>query len=147
MTDRRGQEPDEATGSISTMPSEVCLTLLMGATVGLVAFIGEGGRQELMPVNFVVIDREIYFRTSPSGFLSALADGGNNVAFGVHQVDSVSGQGWNVTVRGETTRVDDPASVEIIDASGLGMPWAGGDRRLIVKIVIREIDGRRVSRA
>ena len=147
MTDRRGQEPDEATGSISTMPSDVCLTLLMGATVGLVAFIGEGGRQELMPVNFVVIDREIYFRTSPSGPLSALADGGNNVAFGVHQVDGVSGQGWNVTVRGETARVDDPVSVEIIDASGLGMPWAGGDRRLIVKIVIREIDGRRVSRA
>ena len=115
--------------------------------MGLVAFIGDGGRQELMPVNFVVIDREIYFRTSSSGPLSALADGGNNVAFGVHHVDSVSGQGWNVTVRGETTRVDDPASVEIIDASGLGMPWAGGDRRLIVKIVIREIEGRRVSRA
>ena len=147
MSDRRRQEPDEAEGSISTVPREVCLTLLMGSTVGRVAFLGDGGRQELLPVNFAVIDREIYFRTSSSGPLSALADGGNNVAFGVHQVDSVSGQGWNVTVRGETTRVDDPASVEIIDASGLGMPWAGGDRRLIVKIVIREIEGRRVSRA
>ena len=129
------------------MPSDVCLTLLMGATVGQVAFIGEGGRQELMPVNFVVVDQEIYFRTSSSGPLSALADGRDNVAFGVHQVERASGRGWNVTVRGETSRVDETESVEFANASGLGTPWAGGDRLLVVKIVIREIDGRRVSRA
>jgi nitroimidazol reductase NimA-like FMN-containing flavoprotein (pyridoxamine 5'-phosphate oxidase superfamily) len=129
------------------MPSDVCLTLLMGATVGQVAFIGEGGRQELMPVNFVVVDREIFFRTSSSGPLSALADGRDNVALGVHDVDNASGRGWNVTVRGETERVDESESVEFANASGLGTPWAGGDRRLVVKIVIREIDGRRVSRA
>ena len=133
-------------GSISTVPSEVCLTLLTGATVGRVAFLGEGGRQELMPVNFAVMNREIYFRTSSTGPLSALADGRDNVAFGVDHFDSVTGQGWNVTVRGETTRVDEPEAVEFAQASGLGTPWAGGDRRLVVKIVIREIDGRRVSR-
>ena len=133
-------------GSISTVPSEVCLTLLTGATVGRVAFLGEGGRQELMPVNFAVMNREIYFRTSSTGPLSALADGRDNVAFGVDHFDSVTGQGWNVTVRGETTRVDEPEAVEFAQPSGLGTPWAGGDRRLVVKIVIREIDGRRVSR-
>ena len=147
MSDQQGQEPDEPEGSISTVPSEVCLTLLMGATVGQVAFIGEGGRQELMPVNFVVIDREIYFRTSSTGPLSALADGRDNVALGVHHVDGVSGRGWNVTVRGETSRVDEPKMVEFAQASGLEAPWAGGDRRLVVKITIGEIDGRRVSRA
>lgn len=146
MTDRRRQEPDQADGSISTIPSEVCLTLLTGATVGRVAFVGEGGRQELMPVNFAVVDREIYFRTSSTGPLSALADGRDNVAFGVDHFDSHSGQGWNVTVRGEAEGVDEPDSLEIVGASGLGTPWAGGDRRLVVKIVIREIDGRRVSR-
>ena len=67
MTDRRRQEPDQADGSISTIPSDVCLTLLMGATVGRVAYIGEGGQQELMPVNFAVVHREIYFRTSSTG--------------------------------------------------------------------------------
>ena len=146
MTDQRGQEPDEAEGSISKVPSEVCLTLLMGATVGRVAFLGEGGRQELMPVNFAVVDREIYFRTTSTGPLAALADGKDNVAFGVDHFDSASGHGWNVTVRGETKRVDEPETVNFADASGLGTPWAGGDRRQVVKIVIREIDGRRVAR-
>jgi hypothetical protein len=147
VTHQPGQEPDEPDGSISTVPSDVALTLLTGATVGQVAFIGAGGRQELMPVNFVVIDREIYFRTSSSGPLSALADGRDNVAFGVHGVDSGSGRGWNVTVRGESEHVDETESIEFANASGLGAPWAGADRRLVVKIVIREIDGRRVSRA
>ena len=147
MTDQPGQEPYEAESSISTVPSEVCLTLLTGATVGQVAFIGEGGRQELMPVNFVLIDREIYFRTSSTGPLSALADGRDDVAFGVVHVDSASGRGWNVTARGETSRAGEAESVEFAPAAGLGTPWAGGDRQLVVKIVIREIVGRRVSRA
>ena len=146
MSGRRRQEPDEAEGSISTVPSEVCLTLLMGSTVGRVAFLGDDGRQELLPVNFAVIDREIYFRTSSTGPLSVLADGQDNVAFGVDHFDSDSGQGWNVTVRGETKRVYEPGAVTFANASGLGTPWAGGDRRQVVKIVIREIDGRRVSR-
>lgn len=147
MTEPRRQETDAAEGSISKVPPEVCLTLLMGAAVGRVAFAGEGGRQELMPVNFAVVDREIYFRTGSSGALSQLAEGRNNVAFEVDQVDRVSGQGWNVTVRGETVRVDDAEAIERAVASGLGTPWAGGDRRQVVKIVIHEIDGRRVSRA
>lgn len=147
MTDHRGQGPDEAEGSITTIPADVCLTLLMGATVGQVAFLGDDGRQELMPVNFAVIDQEIYVRTRPTGAFAVLADGRDNVAFGVHHVDSVTGQGWNVTVRGETQRVDEPEAVAFARASGLKTPWAGGDRHEVVKIVIREIDGRRVSKA
>jgi hypothetical protein len=141
------QQPDEAEGSITTIPGDVCLALLTGSTVGHVAFLGDDGLQELMPVNYTVIDREIYFRTSPTGPLAVLADGRDNVAFGVAHVDRVAGQGWNVTVRGETESVDEPDSLQIAAASGLGIPWAGRDRRLVVKIVIHEIDGRRVTRA
>lgn len=146
MTEPRGLDPDATTGSISKMPTEVCLTLLMGASVGRIAFTGEDGKLELMPVNFSVVDREIYFRTSSTGPLSQLAEGRDSVAFEVDGVDQVSGQGWNVTVRGQAVGVDDPKSVDLAAASGLGAPWAGGDRRQVVKIVIHEIDGRRVSR-
>jgi nitroimidazol reductase NimA-like FMN-containing flavoprotein (pyridoxamine 5'-phosphate oxidase superfamily) len=145
VSDQYEQSPDGPTGSISAMPEEVCLTLLGGSVVGRVAFIGERGHQELLPVNYVIIDREIYFRTGERGPLSILADGRDNVAFEVDHLDVHSGQGWNVTVRGETMRVTQPEVLVAIEAAGLKPPWAGGERRLVVKIAIREIDGRRVS--
>ncbi|WP_187271951.1 pyridoxamine 5'-phosphate oxidase family protein [Aeromicrobium terrae] len=146
MTNDGSSEPDDGGGSISAIPPDVCLTLLAGATVGRLAFLGHGGRIELLPVNFVAVDREIYFRTSPRGPLAALTETPTHVAFGVDHVDSAFGQGWNVTVRGETEGVTDPETIERAQAAGLAVPWAGGDRTLVIRIVVAEIDGRRVSR-
>lgn len=146
MGDHR-HDTDEPNGSISAIPADVCLTLLMGGLVGWVAFIGADGRQELMPVNFKVVDDSICLRTSPTGPLSPLADGLDNVAFGVDGVDSSTGRGWNVTARGQAMRVTDPDALRMIDASGLRQPWAGGDRGEVVRINIHEIDGRRVTKA
>lgn len=140
------QHTDQPTGSISAIPADVCMTLLMGGVVGQVAFIGADGRQELIPVNFVVIDDSTYFRTNRDGPLARLADGLDNVAFGVEGVDTSTGQGWNVTARGKSMRVTDPADLQAVDAAGLRSPWAGGDRAEVVRIAIHEIDGRRVKR-
>lgn len=145
MSEHR-QGADEPSGSISAIPPDVCLALLAGGLVGRVAFIGADGRQELMPVNFSVVGDAIYFRTHPSGPLSRLAAGLDNVAFGVDGIDSSSGRGWNVTARGAATRVTDPEVLRAVDASGLQQPWAGGDRGEVVRIAIHEIDGRRVAR-
>lgn len=146
MSDARRHDIDEPIGTISAIPPDVCMTLLMGGVVGRVAFIGADGRQELMPVNFTVMDDSIYFRTSRNGPLSVLADGLGNIAFGVDGVDGSSGRGWNVTARGESMRVTDAEELRAIDATGLRQPWAGGDRAEVVKIAIHEIDGRRVKR-
>lgn len=146
MSEHRRQDTGEQSGSISAIPRDVCMTLLSGGVVGRLAFIGADGRQELLPVNFTVVDDAIYFRTNPSGPLSLLAHGLDNVAFGVDGIDSSSGRGWNVTARGEAVGVLDPELLRVADASGLRQPWAGGDRGQVVKIVIHEIDGRRVTR-
>lgn len=146
VSEHHGPGTDEPSGSISAIPTDVCMTLLSGGVVGWVAFSGADGRQELMPVNFTVVDEAIYFRTSPDGPLSLLADGLKNVAFGVDGVDRSSGRGWNVTARGEAVRVTDPEVLQDVEASGLRQPWAGGDRREVVQVVVREIEGRRVSR-
>lgn len=146
MSEDRRADSDEPSGSISAIPAGVCLTLLAGGVVGRVAFIGADGRQELLPVNFAVVEDSIYFRTSRAGPLSRLAEGLDNVAFGVDGVEVSSGRGWNVTARGETVGVSDHAELADVEASGLSQPWAGGDRGQVVKIVIHEIDGRRVTR-
>ncbi len=69
-------------------------------------------------MNFAVVDDEIYIRTSAAGSLSTLADGQDDVAFGVDHFDAVTGHGWNVTVRGEARRVDEPDVVTMAEASG-----------------------------
>lgn len=120
--------------------------MLMNCSVGRLAFVGDDGRQELLPVNFAAVDDEIFFRTSPVGPLAVLAAGRNGVAFGVDEFDERASQGWNVTVRGTTSRVRDAAVVEKAKAIGLPLPWAGDDRTILVKLAISEIDGRRVAR-
>ena len=146
MDDHRDTDAEGPGGSISAIPPDVCLTLLTGGVVGQVAFIGADGRQELMPVNFTVVDEAVYFRTNPTGPLSRLVDGMDNVAFGVDGFDTSTGQGWNVTARGEAKRVIESDVVRAAVASGLRQPWTGGDRDQVVRIAIREINGRRVSR-
>lgn len=133
-------------GSISKIPPDVCLTLLMNCSVGRLAFVGDDGRQQLMPVNYAAVDDEVYFRTSSDGPLAALAAGRDGVAFGVDEFEDRTGQGWNVTARGTTSRVTDKPTVDKVNAIGLPLPWAGNNRRVLVKLQIQDIDGRRVAR-
>lgn len=133
-------------GSISRIPPEVCRTMLMNSAVGRLAFVDSDGRQQLMPVNFATVEDDIYFRTSAGGPLSVLASGRDGIAFGVDEYDVSSGRGWNVTVRGTTSRVNDESTIDRVAAVGLHRSWAGSDRTLLIRLRIREIDGRRVAR-
>ena len=133
-------------GSISKIPPDVCLTMLMNCSVGRLAFVGDDGRQQLMPVNFAAVDDEVYFRTSSDGPLAVLAAGRDGVAFGVDKFEDRASQGWNVTVRGTTSAVTDKSTVDKVNAIGLPLPWAGNNRRVLVKLQIQEVDGRRVAR-
>lgn len=121
--------------------------MLTNCSVGRLAFIGEDGRQQLMPVNFAALDNEVYFRATRSdGPLAALAAGRDDVAFGVDKFEDRAGQGWNVTVRGTTSRVTDKSTFDKVNAIRLPVPWAGNNRRVLVKLQIQEVDGRRVAR-
>lgn len=137
--------PDDqiAQGSIVELPEDECLALLGTTTVGRIAFVDDEG-QQLVPVNFVMIDGVIYFRTLPDGFLSTLAKGHADVAFGVDHSD-VFRNGWNVTVRGTSRGVEDHAMLDNVLANSRLRPWAGGVRPLVVEITPTSIAGRRVS--
>lgn len=134
---------DRSHGSIVELPEEECLALLGTTTVGRVAFVDDQG-QQLVPVNFAVMDGAIYFRTLPNGFLSSLAKSHADVAFGVDHQD-VFREGWNVTVRGSAREVDDRATINKVLANHRLKPWAGGIRPLVIKITPTSIAGRRVS--
>ncbi len=129
-------------GSISTLSEDECLALLETTTVGRIAFVDDDG-QQLVPVNFTVLDGSIYFRTLADGFLATLAGGHDDVAFGVDYHD-VFRAGWNVTVRGAASGVDEQTTIDTVLATHRLKPWAGGDRPLVIEVTPRHIAGRRV---
>ena len=134
---------DHRQGSIVELPEDECLALLETTTVGRIAFVNAEG-QQLVPVDFTLIDGAIYFRTLPEGFWSGLARGHEDVAFGVDYSD-VFRNGWNVTVRGSAREIEDRATVNKVLANHRLRPWAGGTRPLVIKVTPASIAGRRVS--
>lgn len=135
---------DRPRGSIAALSDDECRALLDSTTVGRIAFVDHEG-QQLVPVNFALIDGEIFFRTLPDGFLSGLARGHEDVAFGVDHHD-VFGAGWNVTVRGAARQVEDRATINKVLSRHQLTPWAGGVRPMVIRVTPKAIAGRRVAR-
>lgn len=94
---------------------------------------------EIFPVNFVVDDRTILFRTAGGSKLLELTIN-NKVAFEVDDHDDE--EGWSVLIRG----VADPLehSTDIAAAERLGLqPWIPTIKRVFVRIRPHVITGRR----
>jgi len=87
-----------------------CWEALAGERIGRLAVTADDG-VDIFPVNFMVNDRELFFRSAPGSKLSAISHS-PAVAFetdGVHFLTH-----WSVVVRGTARRMSDEA--EIIDA-------------------------------
>lgn len=131
-------------GNISVLPEDECRELLSTTTVGQIAFVNDDG-QQLVPVNFVLVDGAIYFRTLSDGFLAQLARNHDDIAFGVdHHADNYR-HGWNVTVKGAASEAEDRATINLVLAHPRLRPWAGGIRPMVIRVSIDSIAGRRVS--
>lgn len=137
-------EPEDHPGSIKQLPDDECRALLTTTTVGRIAFTDDDG-QQLVPVNFAYLDEAIYFRTLPDGFLSTLARGHHDVAFGVDHHDPMYRSGWNVTVKGRAEHVEDRVTINKVLGHERLRPWAGGVRPLVIRVTIDHIDGRKVT--
>ncbi len=122
-----------------------CIELLSTTTVGRVAFVDADGVQ-LLPLNFAVIDDEIYFRTATDSTLHQLAEGLDDVAFEIDHHAEASPVGWNVTVKGSTSRVSDPELRDRVMAWERLRPWAGGERGEVIHLARRSVAGRYVRR-
>ena len=124
------------------LPPEECRELLAAKSVGRVAFNGPDGPQ-VLPVNYVVHRRSIFFRTAAG---SALGNAMRNtpVAFEIDDIDEFLQSGWSVVAVGEADLVDDPdLLVELWGDQG-PKPWAIGLRTQFVRITPTRLTGRRV---
>ena len=102
-----------------------------------------GNQPLVLPVNYTVDDGTIILRT---GVGAKLANAPlTKVAFEVDEIDETSREGWSVVVQGvaqDITTGIDPSSDRL--RSLAPQPWAGGEREHYIRVIPREISGRRV---
>ena len=97
----------------------------------------------IFPVNYVLDEGAVVFRTDPGSKLDAIA-GGARVAFEVDAVDEGSRTGWSVVVRGRAVEVSEPADLDRLRGLPL-YPWAPGAKARYVRIRPVSVTGRRIA--
>ncbi|MER5426370.1 pyridoxamine 5'-phosphate oxidase family protein [Streptosporangium roseum] len=144
-----GRGRPAALPELEKLNPDECLRLISPGGVGRVAFNDLGG-PSILPVNYVLHEGSVIFRTAFGGPLDAdLRTGVKGVdfkiAFEVDRIDDANREGWSVLVRGGLHHAATAGEQAAAAASGV-QPWAGGDRELYVRIVPAEITGRRIRR-
>jgi nitroimidazol reductase NimA-like FMN-containing flavoprotein (pyridoxamine 5'-phosphate oxidase superfamily) len=136
----------DARSSIEVISRDECLRLLTEEVVGRLGFVA-AGQAEVLPVNYVVDDEAVVFRTAAGTKLDWAARA--PVVFEVDRIDRVTRSGWSVIMRGRAEEVTSFDRVELqtrVAALPLD-PWAAGEKRHLVRIRSSAITGRRVGSA
>jgi nitroimidazol reductase NimA-like FMN-containing flavoprotein (pyridoxamine 5'-phosphate oxidase superfamily) len=119
-----------------------CFRLLTSHHLGRVVLVDELG-PAAFPVNYVVDDRTVLFRTDEGSKLNAALRRGR-VAFQIDGMDRASCTGWSVLVRAEAVEVmdsDDLARVRELPLHA----WAPGAKTHYVRLLPAMVTGRRIA--
>src|SRR4029453_1928080 len=107
------------------LDQDECRRLLAERHLGRLAVPDFGGPM-IFPVNYVVDEDQVVFRTDPGSKLDAATER-EAVAFEVDATDEATRTGWSVVVRGILAEITDPAHLARLRALPL-YPWAPGER-------------------
>jgi len=121
---------------------DVCWELLAATDVGRLA-VGIGDRPDIFPVNFVVDDRSIVFRTAEGTKLAA-AVLGRAIAFEVDGYDADTGEAWSVVVKGPAIELGSMAELFAVEDLPL-FPWHTSPKPRYVRIRPEGVTGRRFA--
>ena len=119
-----------------------CLGLLGGGVVGRVALCTRIGPR-IVPVNYAMYDSAIVFRTTPYSELGSHGPG-SEAAFEVDHLDYEHQQGWSVVALGRLEELS-PEEFDDLRKVWEPRPWAAGPRNFFLKLVWRELTGRRLG--
>ncbi len=127
---------------LELLDEEECLRLVDTAAVGRVATT-VAALPVVLPVNFVVLDGNVVFRTAEGTKLSAAVRNAV-VAFEVDEIDRDHRQGWSVLLIGTARHVTEADEVDRA-AAALPSTWADGRREHFVTIEPELVSGRRIA--
>lgn len=122
------------------LAEDECWRLLVEAEVGRLA-VAVGDAPEIFPINFVVDNRTVVFRTAEGTKLALLAIS-RKVAFEVDGFDAATGEAWSVVVHGLANVLDRLNDVYAAQELPL-FPWEATPKPVFVRIKPRAVTGRR----
>jgi len=124
------------------LTTDGCWELLTSVDVGRLA-VCIGDRPDVFPVNYIVDDHSIVFR-SAEGTKLAAAVLGRAVAFEIDGYDPTGGEAWSVVARGPAIELGSMA--ELFAAENLPLfPWHASPKPRYVRIRPEEVTGRRFT--
>lgn len=129
---------------LELLTEDQCRQLLAGGEVGRVG-ITMGALPAIFPVNYLVVDGAIVFRTAPGTKMSAAMEGAV-VAFEVDDYQLADRSGWSVLAVGPAEVVDEPDTGFMARLARLE-PFVDGTRTAIVRIEPLFLSGRRLLHA
>ncbi len=122
------------------LDNAACWALLRDADVGRLA-VDNGGRPDIFPINFVIDNESIVFRTGPGTKLAASALL-HYVAFEIDGYEPENRVAWSVVVKGRANQIE--RMQDVYDADDLPLfPWVASDKPDFVRITADEVTGRR----
>lgn len=123
---------------LEILTEDECFARLATTAIGRVS-VRIGDAPAILPVNYVLLGRDIVFRTDAGSKLSA-AIMGLQVAFEIDNA-AQSATAWSVLVVGYAEEIRDTRTLGEVGQLGLE-PWAGGARDRVVRIATRRVTGR-----
>lgn len=131
-------DPLSAEKPVTILPESECWQLLSRVPLGRLVTSADG-HPEIFPVNFVVQDRTILFRTAEGTKLVTSAIN-NNVVFEADDHDAT--EGWSVIVKGVARSVHTDDDIDKAERAQL-LPWTATVKDHYVRVLPRQVTGRR----
>ena len=128
--------------NLTVITPDECDALLRRSHLGRIAVVDED-LPLILPVNFVVDDADVVFRTNPGSKLDAALRQAP-VAFEIDGVDEQNRTGWSVLIRGFAHEVTDAAELARLEQLAV-VPWAPGDNRHYIRVTSSQTSGRRIT--
>ncbi|MBG0740645.1 pyridoxamine 5'-phosphate oxidase family protein [Paeniglutamicibacter antarcticus] len=117
-----------------------CWHLLEGHVLGRLAIVVDG-HPDIFPVNYVVDNGSVVFRTAKGTKLLGALDN-TPVALEIDGYDSHTELAWSVVLRGAAREVRRPEELTSANAASLE-PWQGGLKDHVIRIITLNLSGRR----
>ena len=127
---------------LRVLDDDGCLCLLGTHPVGRIGF-SASALPVIMPINFTLDGRTIFFRTEPGLKLDA-ARAGVVACLEVDGYDTITHAGWSVLATGRLHLVADPDRVDLIATLPLA-PWASPHAPYLVEMPVELLSGRAVG--
>lgn len=125
---------------IDILDESECWNLLTTTSVGRLA-VSIAEQPDIFPINYLVDDGSIVFRSGPGTKLAAAALL-HHVAFEIDGYEPAQRTAWSVVVKGWASQIEKMQEVYAADDLPL-FPWVAFPKPDFVRITPREITGRR----